>query len=152
LKLSIGVILLFFAFFGVVFFLNKMLFLRPLRVVQKHAVLISNCDEHLGDQMQLGFLEEWNGLANALNKMSTQLKADREDLKMQISKATAKLEETNEKLKLDIVAREQIEDALRAERDKAQQYLDVAGNMFVAINIEGIVTLINKKRLRSIGL
>ena len=34
---------------------------------------------------------------------------------------------------------------LRKERDRAQQYLDIAGVIIVAINTKGEVTLINKK-------
>ena len=41
--------------------------------------------------------------------------------------------------------RKKAEEALRRERDRAQMYLDVAGVMFLAINKEGNVTLVNKK-------
>jgi two-component system sensor histidine kinase UhpB len=46
---------------------------------------------------------------------------------------------------LDITDRKRAEETLRKERDKAQRYLDIAGVMFVAINSDGNVTLINKK-------
>ncbi len=36
---------------------------------------------------------------------------------------------------------------MRKERDRAEQYLDIAGVMFVALNTQGEVTLINKKGL-----
>lgn len=45
----------------------------------------------------------------------------------------------------DISHRKQAEDALRQERDKAQQYLDIAGVMFIALNSDGNITLINRK-------
>jgi two-component system, cell cycle sensor histidine kinase and response regulator CckA len=41
--------------------------------------------------------------------------------------------------------RKQAEEALRKERDRAQQYLDVAGVMLVALNKAGQVTLINRR-------
>ena len=45
----------------------------------------------------------------------------------------------------------QIEERLRKERDKAQQYLDIAEVIMVAINIQGEVTLINKKGCQVLG-
>lgn len=45
----------------------------------------------------------------------------------------------------DITERKKAEVDLRRERDKAQKYLDVAGVIFVALDKEGIVTLINQK-------
>ncbi|MBN2703189.1 MAG: PAS domain S-box protein [Pontiellaceae bacterium] len=46
---------------------------------------------------------------------------------------------------LDITARKNAELALRDEKDRVQQYLDVAGVMLLAIDREGIVTMINQK-------
>jgi len=51
----------------------------------------------------------------------------------------------------DISARRQAEDALHEEMAKAQQYLDVAGTMFVAIDTAGVVTLINQRGCEIIG-
>ncbi|GAF69597.1 unnamed protein product, partial [marine sediment metagenome] len=51
----------------------------------------------------------------------------------------------------DITERKQAEEALRAERDKAQKYLDVAEVIFVAINTKGQVTLINPKGCAVLG-
>ncbi|MCP4603381.1 MAG: PAS domain S-box protein [Proteobacteria bacterium] len=45
----------------------------------------------------------------------------------------------------NITERKNAEIALRQERDKAQQYLDIAGVILVAINDKGEVALINKK-------
>ncbi|MBT8370058.1 MAG: response regulator, partial [Deltaproteobacteria bacterium] len=47
--------------------------------------------------------------------------------------------------------REQSEKALRYERDKAQNYLDIAGVMFVALNLDACVSLINAKGAEIIG-
>lgn len=46
---------------------------------------------------------------------------------------------------LDITDRKKAEEALREERDKAQQYLDIAGVMFVVLHADQSVALINKK-------
>ncbi len=51
----------------------------------------------------------------------------------------------------DVTERKQTEELIRSERDRAQQYLDVAGVMFVALDREGKVTLINKKGSEILG-
>jgi PAS domain S-box-containing protein len=51
----------------------------------------------------------------------------------------------------DVTDRKQAERLLRKERDRAQQYLDVAGVMFVAIDAEQRVGLINKKGCEILG-
>ena len=50
----------------------------------------------------------------------------------------------------DITERKQSEKTLRQER-RIQKYLDIAGVMLVAINTDGIVTLINKKGCEILG-
>jgi len=52
---------------------------------------------------------------------------------------------------VDISKRKQAEAQLKKERDKAQQYLDVAGVMFVALDTSGEVTLANKKACDILG-
>lgn len=52
---------------------------------------------------------------------------------------------------LDITEHKQSEQRLKEEKDKAQKYLDVAGVMFVLINKEGKVTLVNKKGCEILG-
>ena len=51
----------------------------------------------------------------------------------------------------DITERKRAEEALRMEKNRAQNYLDVAEVMIVAINKEGNVTLINKKGCEILG-
>jgi PAS domain S-box-containing protein len=51
----------------------------------------------------------------------------------------------------DITERKQVEESLRKERDRAQKYLDIAGVMFVAINNNGEVTLINQEGCEILG-
>ena len=43
------------------------------------------------------------------------------------------------------IERKRAREALRKERDRAQTYLDIAGVLFVALDKEGTVTLINDK-------
>ena len=49
------------------------------------------------------------------------------------------------------IERKRAEDALRKERDRAQRYLDIAGVMFVAIDGDGIVTLVNRRGCEILG-
>ena len=51
----------------------------------------------------------------------------------------------------DITERKQAEEELRKEKDTAQQYLDIAGVMLVAIDKTGKVVLINKKGCEILG-
>jgi len=51
----------------------------------------------------------------------------------------------------DITERKQAEEKIKEERNQAQKYLDVAGAIFVAIDTEGKVTLINKKGCEVLG-
>jgi PAS domain S-box-containing protein len=75
----------------------------------------------------------------------------RDELEEKVKERTIKLVNANEELKIEIKERKSAEELLRSERDKAQQYLDIAGVIFVAINTEGIVTLINKKGCEILG-
>ncbi|MFX0169546.1 MAG: PAS domain S-box protein [Candidatus Hodarchaeota archaeon] len=52
---------------------------------------------------------------------------------------------------MDIHDRKIAEDAIRRERDRAQQYLDIAEILFLAVNAGGIITLVNKKTLEVFG-
>ena len=51
----------------------------------------------------------------------------------------------------DITERKEAEEALRGQRDRAQNYLNVAGVMFAHIDTEGKVTLINEKGCDILG-
>ena len=52
---------------------------------------------------------------------------------------------------IDVTARKRAEQALRAERDRAQQYLDVAGVMLLALDTRGRVALINRRGCETLG-
>ena len=51
----------------------------------------------------------------------------------------------------DITEHKQAEKAVREERDKAQKYLDIAAVMFVALDSQGNVTLVNKRGCELLG-
>ncbi len=51
----------------------------------------------------------------------------------------------------DVTERKLAEEDLRAERECAQRYLDLAGVMFVALDTEGMVTLVNQRTCKLLG-
>lgn len=51
----------------------------------------------------------------------------------------------------EVLRRAQAEQVVREERDRAQNYLDIAGVMLVALDTEGKVTLINKRGCEILG-
>ncbi|MFA9454122.1 MAG: PAS domain S-box protein, partial [Candidatus Aminicenantaceae bacterium] len=51
----------------------------------------------------------------------------------------------------DITQRKQVEKALQNQRDKVQMYLDLAGVMFIALNIRGEITLVNHMSCEILG-
>jgi len=53
---------------------------------------------------------------------------------------------------LDITRLKTVEMKLRSEKTRAQQYLDLAGVLFVALDTKGIVTMINRKGCQVLGL
>ena len=51
----------------------------------------------------------------------------------------------------DITERKRSNDALRAEKERAQEYLDIASVMLVAMDTAGAVTLINRRGCELLG-
>ncbi|MFH1062172.1 MAG: PAS domain S-box protein [Candidatus Omnitrophota bacterium] len=74
--------------------------------------------------------DEISFLGQAFNKMVQDLKATTTSVV---------------KLNQEIAEREKTEKALRSEKNKAERYFDIAGVMFVALNAQGEVSLVNKK-------
>ncbi len=52
----------------------------------------------------------------------------------------------------DITDQRAVEEAIRYERDRAQQYLDVAGSLIVALDAEGRIILLNHAGCESLGV
>jgi PAS domain S-box-containing protein len=74
--------------------------------------------------------DELGQLATSFNTMATRLDALVGNLERQVTERTA---------------------ALQTEKERAQQYLDIAGAMFVALDRQGNITLINKRGLALLG-
>lgn len=52
---------------------------------------------------------------------------------------------------IDITQRKKIEEELKEEKDTAQMYLDVAGAIFLVLNLKGRITLINQTGCKLLG-
>ena len=64
-----------------------------------------------------------------------------------LKKSTTSIDNLNR----EIAQRQQVEEALRRERDRAQGYLDVADVMLLALNEQGHIALINRKGRHILG-
>jgi PAS domain S-box-containing protein len=72
---------------------------------------------------------------------------DDEDLVVALAGQVGRIYE----LEYEILEREQAESALRHERDRAQRYLDAAEVMLLALDMDGRITLINRKGCDILG-
>ncbi|MBF0287100.1 MAG: response regulator [SAR324 cluster bacterium] len=81
----------------------------------------------------------------------TELNNYKDKLEVLVEERTAKLNETNQQLHQEINERRIAEGIVRKERDRTQNYLDIAGVIFVAINADHNVTLVNKKGCDILG-
>jgi PAS domain S-box-containing protein len=81
------------------------------------------------------------------------LRADGEEFPIDasISQVTVDGEKFYTVILRDVSERRRIEAKVLAERDAAQRYLDVAGVMLVALDTDGVVTLINRKGCEILG-
>ena len=55
------------------------------------------------------------------------------------------------RLRAEVTQRARTARALRAEKERAQQYLDIAGAMIVGLDRDGRVTLANRRALELLG-
>lgn len=79
------------------------------------------------------------------------LKQARDQLELRVEERTFELTKTNRQLQQEITERKQVQKELQEEKEKAQQYLDVAGVIIVLINADQTVALINKKGCEILG-
>jgi len=75
----------------------------------------------------------------------------RDRLEELVEARTADLKTTAIKLKEEIAERGRSEEALRAERAKAQRYLDLAASILMALDTDGNITLLNEDGARMLG-
>ncbi|MEA1866618.1 MAG: response regulator, partial [Thermodesulfobacteriota bacterium] len=92
----------------------------------------------------VGVLAKLGAQKAGLSRGKDELQKARDALEVRVQERTAEL-------KQEIFERKQAEIMVRKERDTAQKYLDISGVMFVVINSDRKVSLINKKGCEILG-
>jgi PAS domain S-box-containing protein len=87
----------------------------------------------------------------ALQEQQESLKQARDELEDRVAERTMELISSNNTLQREIKERVRAEQELVRERDRAQGYLKVARVMFVLIDLQGRVVLINRKGCEILG-
>jgi len=128
-------ILIIFAIILTNLFLTKKYLFAPLLKLEKSARLIA--DGNFEAIIDTSSSDEIGNLAKTFEQMIKNIKS-----------ITASRNELNNEIQKRITT----ESALRQERDRAQNYLDIAGVMMLAIDKNHKVTLINKKGCEILGL
>jgi PAS domain S-box-containing protein len=100
-------------------------------------------------------IEEWRKTGGVKDEEMVIVGAGGTKRSVLLSAAAVRDEEGNTlnsvSVQRDITDRKRAEEALRQERDRAQQYLDLAGVMFVAIDAVGVVMMVNRKGCEILG-
>lgn len=86
-----------------------------------------------------------------LNKAKNELQEINNDMEMRVKQRTAELAAANRQLEQEIVDRKHTEMALLREKDRVQEYLNVAGVMLIVIDRDKKLRLINKKGCEILG-
>ena len=79
------------------------------------------------------------------------LKQARDQLELRVEERTFELTKANRQLQQEITERKQAQEELRKEKEKAQQYLDIAEVIILVLNTDQTVALINKKGCEILG-
>ncbi len=122
---------------------------RPISKLQTHSELFSRGD--LGTRIDVQGNDELSHLSNAFNHMAAELEQHHRLLESKVNERTKELTKSNEQISKEMDERKKIEITLRRERDRAQQYLDIAGTILLVLNCDQTVALINKKGLEIMG-
>ncbi len=110
----------------------------PIKKLRDGAERIGQGDLHY--QVDIDSQDEVGQVARAFNEMVCRLRQREEQLAARTDALAA-----------EVVTRGLAEEAARQERDRAQQYLDTAQVMLVALNERGEITLINQEGARILG-
>ncbi|MBF0551696.1 MAG: DUF3365 domain-containing protein, partial [Deltaproteobacteria bacterium] len=124
LELIIG-LLVFLVFLLIIhYWLYRRFLLKPLRIIQEQATLISTNSDHLGKQIPLPAGREFLELTKAFNDMSVKLRQQHDFLENTVADRTAAFVQANENLRMEITERERIEADLRNHLNFTQTLID----------------------------
>lgn len=107
--------------------------------------------EYLTKPFDLRKLEKAIQSTLAQHNQKIQDQVYQRQLKYEVSQRTRELSEANRNLRQEIMARKKYEQDLLDERNRAQEYFDIAGVMLMVLNTEGTVISINKKGCDILG-
>jgi len=91
------------------------------------------------------------GVFAKLGAQKAGLSRAKDELRKAHDKLEIRVQERTAELRQEIIERKQAEMTVRKERDTAQQYLDISGVMFVVINSDRKVRIINRKGSEILG-
>ncbi|MBD3419240.1 MAG: PAS domain S-box protein [Chitinivibrionales bacterium] len=103
------------------------------------------CDDYLTKPVEKQNLLIRLNTVLRIKELHDQLREERDTLEQKVISRTRELAGANAQLTQEVEARKKAEGVLRREKDRAQQYLDIAGVMLVALDGEGTITMINRK-------
>ena len=125
-QLSILLLTVLGGLFGLLWFINKRMLLKPLLAIQNKALMISSSDEHLGEQIPLPAGRELRELTAAFNDMSTGLRHHLDHLEERVKERTAEIFKINEQLKQKVEEYKQAADALRESESRLNTAQQIA--------------------------
>jgi PAS domain S-box-containing protein len=122
------------------------------RVISDPVLQLTKIARHISDQKdysarapdtnrkdELGeLLRVFNQMLEHIHERDTALQKAHDSLEVRVQERTKKLRD-------EISDRQKAEDTLRIEKGKARQYLDIIGGIFVVLDSEGHIVLINRK-------
>ena len=93
------------------------------------------------------------GFLNIIDKidLSDELKAYHNHLENLVLERTEELRSINEQLQKEISKRKRVEELLRCEKERLRNYIDVVGIMILVLDMDGSVSLINRKGAELLG-
>lgn len=113
-RLSVILIISLFCLFLGHFLLYRLIVGKPLNIIHAKALLISQDDHHLGEEIPLPYAKELHVLTRAFNSMSTKLRHYIDNLSQQVDERTAELTTSNKQLQAEICQRKKTQEEREA--------------------------------------
>jgi len=151
-RLSMLLLTLLVALFGVLYFLNKRLIFKPLSMIHEKALQISTNEQNLGDEIPLPPGRELNEVAIAFNSMSKGLRHHVDNLETIVKERTSELTKVNENLNIEIQGHKKAEEALRESEEKFRVLYNNSPDMYVSVSpYDSSILLCNETLLNKTG-